>query len=173
MLMETSPSDVFQVGPEHVGDDPRISPEEQGVFRHEEITALFAQAGDVDAAAADTDLSVFDDQALAARRREAVVDEIGQGASQIEDGRAPPDRLSDHVGALPFFLSGRIPNYVDALFETASGFTTTGSSILSEVEAIGKGLLFWRSFTHWIGGMGVLVLIQPSFLRAAATRCRS
>ena len=63
------------------------------------------------------------------------------------------------VGALPFFLSGRIPNYVDALFETASGFTTTGSSILSEVEAIGKGLLFWRSFTHWIGGMGVLVLI--------------
>ncbi|MBR5738408.1 MAG: TrkH family potassium uptake protein, partial [Lachnospiraceae bacterium] len=63
------------------------------------------------------------------------------------------------LGALPFFLSGRIPNYMDALFETASGFTTTGSSILSDVEALGKGLLFWRSFTHWIGGMGVLVLI--------------
>ena len=63
------------------------------------------------------------------------------------------------VGALPFFLSGRIPSYIDALFETASGFTTTGSSILSDVEAIGKGLLFWRSFTHWVGGMGVLVLI--------------
>ena len=63
------------------------------------------------------------------------------------------------IGALPFFLSGRIPNYMDALFETASGFTTTGSSVLSDVEALGKGLLFWRSFTHWIGGMGVLVLI--------------
>lgn len=62
-------------------------------------------------------------------------------------------------GALPFFLSGRIPNFVDALFETASGFTTTGSSVLSDVEALGKGLLFWRSFTHWLGGMGVLVLI--------------
>ena len=63
------------------------------------------------------------------------------------------------LGALPFFLSGRIPHFVDALFETASGFTTTGSSVLSDVEALGKGLLFWRSFTHWLGGMGVLVLI--------------
>ncbi len=60
-------------------------------------------------------------------------------------------------GALPFFLSGHIPSYVDALFETVSGFTTTGSSILRDVEALPKGLLFWRSFTHWIGGMGILV----------------
>lgn len=63
-------------------------------------------------------------------------------------------------GALPFFLSGEIPNYLDAVFETVSGFTTTGSSILNNVEAMSKGLLFWRSFTHWIGGMGVLVLIM-------------
>ena len=61
------------------------------------------------------------------------------------------------LGALPFFFSGTIPHYVDAFFETVSGFTTTGSSILSEVEHLGKGMLFWRSFTHWIGGMGVLV----------------
>ncbi len=63
------------------------------------------------------------------------------------------------VGALPFFLSGRIPRYVDAVFEIVSGFTTTGSSILGDVELLGKGLLFWRSFSHWIGGMGVLVLV--------------
>ena len=61
------------------------------------------------------------------------------------------------VGALPFFLSGRIPNYVDAFFEIVSGFTTTGASVLSDVEALGKGLLYWRSFSHWVGGMGVLV----------------
>ncbi len=60
-------------------------------------------------------------------------------------------------GALPFYLSGAIPSYVDALFETVSGFTTTGSSIIKDVEIIPRGLLFWRSFTHWIGGMGVLV----------------
>ncbi len=60
-------------------------------------------------------------------------------------------------GALPFYLSGAIPSYVDALFETVSGFTTTGSSIIRDVEIIPRGLLFWRSFTHWIGGMGVLV----------------
>ncbi len=60
-------------------------------------------------------------------------------------------------GALPFFLSGQIPNYVDALFETVSGFTTTGASILSDVEAMSRGLLYWRSFTHWLGGMGILV----------------
>ena len=63
------------------------------------------------------------------------------------------------VGALPFFLSGRIPDFVDAMFETASGFTTTGSSILSDVEHLGKSLLFWRSFIHYFGGMGVLVLV--------------
>lgn len=62
-------------------------------------------------------------------------------------------------GALPFVLSGAIPSYVDALFETVSGFTTTGASILSDVEALPKGILFWRSFTHWIGGMGVLVFM--------------
>ena len=63
------------------------------------------------------------------------------------------------VGALPFYLSGRIPDFVDALFETASGFTTTGSSILAAVEPLGKSLLFWRSFIHYFGGMGVLVLV--------------
>ena len=62
-------------------------------------------------------------------------------------------------GALPFLLSGAIPSFADALFETASGFTTTGASILKDVEALPKSLLFWRSFTHWIGGMGVLVFL--------------
>ncbi len=63
-------------------------------------------------------------------------------------------------GALPFFISGEIPNYIDAVFETVSGFTTTGATILTDVEKMSKGMLFWRSFTHWIGGMGVLVLIM-------------
>ena len=63
------------------------------------------------------------------------------------------------VGCLPFFLSGRIPNFVDAFFETVSGFTTTGASILPDVESLPKGLLYWRSFTHWVGGMGVLVFL--------------
>ena len=63
------------------------------------------------------------------------------------------------VGALPFVLSGYIPNPVDALFETVSGFTTTGASILTDVEALPHCLLFWRSFTHWIGGMGILVFM--------------
>ena len=63
-------------------------------------------------------------------------------------------------GAIPFVLSGDIPSYVDALFETISGFTTTGSSILSDVEALSRTSLFWRSFTHWVGGMGVLVFIM-------------
>lgn len=62
-------------------------------------------------------------------------------------------------GALPFFLSGEIPNYLDAVFETISGFTTTGASILENVEVMSKGLLYWRSFTHWLGGMGVLVFL--------------
>ena len=62
-------------------------------------------------------------------------------------------------GAIPFFISGYIPNFIDAVFETASGFTTTGASIISDVEAFPKSLLFWRSFTHWIGGMGVLVFL--------------
>ena len=63
-------------------------------------------------------------------------------------------------GALPFVLTGDIPSYIDALFETISGFTTTGSSILSEVESLSRASLFWRSFTHWIGGMGVFVFIM-------------
>lgn len=62
-------------------------------------------------------------------------------------------------GALPFVLSGAIPNYIDALFETVSGFTTTGASILTSVEHLPRGILFWRSFAHWIGGMGVLVFM--------------
>ena len=62
-------------------------------------------------------------------------------------------------GALPFWFSGEIPSLVDAVFETVSGFTTTGASILTDVEALSKCSLFWRSFTHWIGGMGVLVFI--------------
>lgn len=61
-------------------------------------------------------------------------------------------------GSLPFVFSGTIPRLADAFFETVSGFTTTGATVLSEVESLPKGVLFWRSFTHWIGGMGVLVL---------------
>jgi trk system potassium uptake protein TrkH len=67
--------------------------------------------------------------------------------------------LLSFVGALPFWISGEIPNLINALFESASGFTTTGASILTDVEAMSHGLLFWRSLTHWIGGMGVLVFI--------------
>lgn len=63
------------------------------------------------------------------------------------------------VGALPFVFTGAIPSMTDAIFETASGFTTTGASILTDVEAMPKCLLFWRSFTHWIGGMGILVFM--------------
>ena len=62
-------------------------------------------------------------------------------------------------GSIPFIISGEIPNVYDALFETVSGFTTTGASVLSDVEALSQCTLFWRSFTHWIGGMGVLVFI--------------
>ncbi|MGN0169251.1 MAG: TrkH family potassium uptake protein [Lachnospiraceae bacterium] len=67
--------------------------------------------------------------------------------------------LLSFMGCLPFFLSGEIPSFTDALFETVSGFTTTGASILSDVEALSHCALFWRSFTHWIGGMGVLVFL--------------
>ena len=63
------------------------------------------------------------------------------------------------IGCLPFFLSGEIPNYIDALFEIVSGFTTTGASILPEVESHTRGMLYWRSFSHWLGGMGVLVFL--------------
>ena len=64
------------------------------------------------------------------------------------------------VGALPFYISREIPSYIDAFFETVSGFTTTGASILTNVEVMSRGLLFWRSFTHWVGGMGVLVFVM-------------
>ncbi len=62
-------------------------------------------------------------------------------------------------GALPFCISGCIPNYIDCFFETVSGFTTTGSTILSDIEVLPMGMLYWRSFTHWLGGMGVLVFV--------------
>lgn len=70
------------------------------------------------------------------------------------------------IGCLPFYISGEIPDFIDALFETVSGFSTTGASILTDVEAMSKSMLFWRSFTHWVGGMGVLVFVMaviPSF----------
>ncbi len=67
--------------------------------------------------------------------------------------------LMSLFGALPFTLSGHIPSFIDAFFETVSGFTTTGSTILKNVEALPKSLIFWRSFTHWIGGMGILVFV--------------
>ena len=63
------------------------------------------------------------------------------------------------IGCLPFVISGEIPSAVDAFFETVSGFSTTGASVLSDVEALSEGILFWRSFTHWLGGMGVLVFV--------------
>lgn len=63
-------------------------------------------------------------------------------------------------GAIPFFMTGEIPSYLDAFFETVSGFTTTGSTILTNIEILSKGTAFWRSLTHWIGGMGVLVFVM-------------
>ena len=63
------------------------------------------------------------------------------------------------LGCLPFYISREIPRFIDAFFEIVSGFTTTGASILSDVEALSKGLLYWRSFSHWLGGMGVLVFL--------------
>lgn len=70
-------------------------------------------------------------------------------------------------GALPFRLSGYVKNMIDAIFETASGFTTTGASILTDVEALPHWLLFWRSFTHWVGGMGILVFVMAIIPLAA------
>lgn len=67
--------------------------------------------------------------------------------------------LMSLFGALPFVISGAIPSFVDAIFETVSGFTTTGASILNDIEVLPKSILFWRSFTHWIGGMGVIVFV--------------
>lgn len=67
------------------------------------------------------------------------------------------------IGGLPFYISGQIPSAADCFFETVSGFTTTGSTILTDVEAMSRSLLFWRSFTHWLGGMGVLVFAMAIF----------
>ena len=67
--------------------------------------------------------------------------------------------LMSLIGALPFVISREIPNFVDALFEIVSGFTTTGASILFDVEALSRSMLYWRSFSHWVGGMGVLVFL--------------
>lgn len=73
------------------------------------------------------------------------------------------------VGCVPFCLNGDIPDFIDALFETISGFTTTGASILSDIESLSRCGLFWRSFTHWIGGMGVLVFILAIIPMAGGT----
>ena len=76
--------------------------------------------------------------------------------------------LMSIFGALPFVISGEIPRFADAFFETVSGFTTTGASILTDVEAMSRGMLFWRSFTHWVGGMGVLVFVLAVLPKAEA-----
>ena len=62
------------------------------------------------------------------------------------------------IGALPFYLSGTIPSFCDAYFEAMSGFTTTGASILTEIQSLPRAILYWRSLTHWLGGMGIVVL---------------
>ena len=84
------------------------------------------------------------------------------GTSSIKDGFmivALTWIMLSAIGALPFLFSREIPSYVDAFFETVSGFTTTGATILTDVEALSRGMIFWRSFTHWIGGMGILVFV--------------
>lgn len=78
--------------------------------------------------------------------------------------------LTSLFGALPFYVSGEIPSYIDALFETISGFTTTGATILNDIEALSKSTLFWRSFTHWIGGMGVLVFVLAVLPKSHASQ---
>jgi len=74
------------------------------------------------------------------------------------------------VGALPFYISGEIPSYINAFFETVSGFTTTGASILRNIEGLSQSALFWRSFTHWIGGMGVLVFVLAIMPKSHASQ---
>lgn len=74
--------------------------------------------------------------------------------------------LASFIGAMPFYISGYIPNFADAFFESASGFSTTGASILTDIESLPRSILFWRSFTHWLGGMGIIVFITaliPAF----------
>ncbi len=95
----------------------------------------------------------------------AVLSFIGMGAENrfsAEDGMTAVGGswiLMSLLGCLPFVLSGEIPNYIDALFEIVSGFTTTGSSVVPQVELLSKSVLYWRSFSHWVGGMGVLVFL--------------
>ncbi len=81
------------------------------------------------------------------RRRESILVAVGTWAA------------ISLFGILPYLLSGSINNFTDAFFETVSGFTTTGASILTDIEGVSKGILFWRSLTHWIGGMGIIVLL--------------
>lgn len=91
------------------------------------------------------------------------------GAIMIREGYAIVSLtwiLASTLGALPFIISGSIPSPVDAIFETVSGFTTTGASILDNVELLPKGIAFWRSLTHWIGGMGILVFITAITFKA-------
>nr|MBC8359663.1 TrkH family potassium uptake protein [Candidatus Aminicenantes bacterium] len=71
--------------------------------------------------------------------------------------------LAAFLGSLPFYISGSIPSLTDAFFESMSGFTTTGASILTDIESLPKSILFWRSLTHWLGGMGIVVLIVAIF----------
>ena len=78
--------------------------------------------------------------------------------------------LTSLFGALPFYLSGEILSYGDAFFETVSGFTTTGATILNDIESLSRGSLFWRSFTHWIGGMGVLVFVLAILPKSHASQ---
>ena len=78
--------------------------------------------------------------------------------------------ITSLFGALPFHLSGEIPSYLDAFFETVSGFTTTGATILTDIEALSSSSLLWRSFTHWIGGMGVLVFVLAVLPKSHATQ---
>lgn len=90
------------------------------------------------------------------------IDQKGSHSMQAREGLLTVGLswvLLSLFGALPFTLCGDIPNYIDAVFEAVSGFTTTGASILSDVEALNRGMIFWRSFTHWVGGMGVLVFV--------------
>ena len=76
--------------------------------------------------------------------------------------------LISFFGALPFYFSGAIPSLVDSFFESSSGFTTTGATILTNIEGMAMGVLFWRSFAHWLGGMGVLVLVMAILPSAGA-----
>lgn len=83
--------------------------------------------------------------------------------------------LASLIGAVPLFISGAIPSYVDAFFEVCSGFSTTGSSILTDIESLPKSMLFWRSFTHWLGGMGIIVFamaLLPVHRRQRSADCK-